>query len=130
MYGAARKARSAGLLMLLALASLLFVPGTPGFPTLVHLLAEIIEQRSLFYLAAESLLLALLCLTAIRLATDLIFRRRGAANGEVALGHTPFRYSALDRVGLAAVVVGLFAWGLGWQRAFALLSESAKAFLK
>jgi NADH:ubiquinone oxidoreductase subunit 2 (subunit N) len=75
VYGAAKSNRAYGLVLLLALACPLCVPGFPGFPSILYLLAAMIEQKSLIFLGAEAVLLSLLCLTGIRIGTDLLFRR-------------------------------------------------------
>jgi NADH:ubiquinone oxidoreductase subunit 2 (subunit N) len=130
VYGAGRLFRTGGLILLLALASPLCIPGFPGLPTVLYLLAAVIEQQSLFLLAAQAVLLSFLCLLSIRIVADLLFRR-GASTRIPAAANGPdqFRYGALDWGFLAILVSSLLALGILWHRAFALLSQAAKTFL-
>lgn len=129
VYGAARTFRSSGLLLLLALASPLCIPGLPGFPMVLNLLAAMMEQKSLFFLIAEVLLIAILSLISIRVGTDLLFRQRASSttNGQALVA---FRYGALEWGSLTLAILALTTFGFLWHRVFALLFETAKVFLK
>lgn len=129
VYGAARTFRSSGLLLLLALASPLCIPGLPGFPMALNLLAAMMEQKSLFFLAAEVLLVATLSLISIRVGTDLLFRQRASSSTNTA-SLALFRYGALEWLSLTVAIVALTTLGFLWHRVFALLFETAKVFLK
>ena len=129
VYGAARSYRASGLLLLISLASPLCVPGMPGFPAVLNLLAAIMEQKSLFFLFAEVLLVGTLSLVCIRLGTDLLFRQRTSSTSG-AWNPAMSRYTALDRLGLGVAIVSLVGFGFLWHRVFELLVESAKVFLK
>jgi formate hydrogenlyase subunit 3/multisubunit Na+/H+ antiporter MnhD subunit len=126
VYGAARANRLAGLLLLIALASPLCVPGLPGFAAVLNLLAAMMEQRSLFYLFAEVVLVATLSLVCIQLGTDLLFRQRAPSVERV----DSSRYGALDWLGLSISILALLSLGFLWHRVFGILGEAAKVFLK
>jgi NADH:ubiquinone oxidoreductase subunit 2 (subunit N) len=125
VYGIARRFRGAGLILLVALAAPLCIPGFAGFPTIMHLLGAMIEQQSMGFLLAEAVLLALICLTALRLGADLLFREPTAS----IQGGDHLRYGALDAGAMALLGGALVLLGFLWHRVFALLTESAKAFL-
>lgn len=129
VYGAAKAYRTSGLILLLALASPLCVPGFPGFPSLLVLLASMIEQKSLAFLATEAVLLSLLCFLAIRVGTDLLFRR-GSADLTGQAQVLPLRYSALDWGVIAGFSTVLLASGFFWHRALAYLDSAASQFLR
>lgn len=128
VYGAAKIYRASGLILLLALASPLFVPGLPGFPGLLHLLAAMIEQKSLTFLATEAVLLSLLCLTSIRIGTDLLFRQ-GAAPAHEGTRNL-LRYTALDWGVVSGMAAVLFASGFFWHSILTRLGSAAELFLK
>lgn len=126
VHGAAKIFRGTGLFLLLALGVPLCVPGLPGFPAVLHLLAATIEQKSILLLLAEAALLAFLCLSCLRVGIDLLFRPAASA----VLGQEArIRYAALDGVVLVLLALALVALGVLWDRAFAALVESAKAFV-
>jgi hypothetical protein len=125
VYGAARAIRAAGLVLLVALAAPLCVPGFAGLPAVFHLLATMIEQHSLVFLLAEGLLLSLLCLICLRVGTDLLFRPRSVAFTQP----TTLRYGALDYGAMALLGAALLVLGCLWNPVFASLGESAKLFL-
>ncbi|MGZ3712294.1 MAG: hypothetical protein ACXVBE_11090, partial [Bdellovibrionota bacterium] len=129
VYGSARTFRSSGLLLLLALASPLCIPGLPGFPMVLNLLAAMMEQKSLFFLAAEVFLIATISLISIRVGTDLLFRQRGSSTTN-ATNAVSFRYGALEWLSLSVAILSLATLGFLWHRVFALLFETAKVFLK
>ncbi len=129
-YGAAKAYRTSGLILLLALASPLCVPGFPGFPSVLYLLAAMIEQKSLVFLGAEAALLSLLCLTSIRIGTDLIFRQGPPALAENPNASAPVCYSALDWGVLLGISVVLLGGGFFWHSIFAQLSDAAVSFLR
>lgn len=129
VYGAARAFPSAGLLLLTALASPLCIPGLPGFPMVLNLLAAMMEQKSLFFLAAEVMLIATLSLISIRIGTDLLFRQRASSTTNRG-NQILFRYGALDWLSLTAAILALASLGFLWHRVFAVLVETAKVFLK
>lgn len=129
VYGAAKAYRTSGLILLLALASPLCVPGFPGFPSLLSLLASMIEQKSLAFLATEAVLLSLLCFLAIRVGTDLLFRR-GTGDLAVKAQAAPLRYGALDWGVIAGFSTVLLASGFFWHRALAYLDTAASQFLR
>lgn len=127
VYGAAKAYRASGLILLLGLATPLCVPGFPGFPALLSLLASMIEQKSLSFLATEAVLLSLLCFISIRIGTDLLFRKGGEGRGDK-VGE--LCYGALDWgviVGLSGV---LLASGFFWHQALGFLDAAATQFLK
>jgi NADH:ubiquinone oxidoreductase subunit 2 (subunit N) len=127
VYGAAKAYRTSGLILLLGLATPLCVPGFPGFPGLLSLLASMIEQKSLSFLATEVVLLSLLCFIAIRIGTDLLFRKGGEGRGDRT---GELCYGALDWsviVGLSGV---LLASGFFWHQALGFLDAAATQFLK
>lgn len=127
VYGAAKAYRTSGLILVLALASPLGLPGFPGFPGFLYLLASMIEQKSLIFLAMEAVLLSLLCLICIRIGTDLLFRERAQ---ESKAGQDSFLlYGALDWgviVGLTSVLLGS---GLFWHYALSKIGSAASLFL-
>ncbi len=127
VYGVAKLYRTSGLILLLALASPLCVPGFPGFPSILYLLATMIEQKSLIFLATEAILLSLLCLTSIRIGTDLLFRQRNPALGE---GGVFLRYGALDWSVMTGISLVLLCTGFFWHFVLKQLSEAATLFLK
>jgi NADH:ubiquinone oxidoreductase subunit 2 (subunit N) len=126
VYGAARAMRVAGLVLLLSLAAPLCVPGFPGLPSSLHLLATMIEQKSLVIFVAEILLLSLICLTCLRVGTDLLFR---PARTEFVSAAREFRYGALDVSAMALLGIALLVLGFFWNAVFVSLGESAKIFL-
>jgi len=125
VHGAARSFRLAGLMLLVALTGPLYAPGFTGFPAVFHLLASMIEQRSLVFLAAEGILLAVLCLSALRIGTDLLFRP--APQGAVA--GTSLPYGVLDLAAMFLLGVSILVLGVFWHHAFAALNEAAGYFL-
>jgi len=125
VFGAARTFRTSGLVLLIALAGPLCIPGFAGLPSVIHLLAAMIEQKSLVFLLAEGALLALICLTCLRIGTDLLFRSPPPA----IQSYSEFRYGALDSVAMALLGVALLVLGFLWHHAFAVMTESARAFL-
>jgi NADH:ubiquinone oxidoreductase subunit 2 (subunit N) len=126
VHGAARAFRAAGLMLLIALTGPLCVPGFMGFPSMLHLLAAMIEQKSLGFLMAEGAVLAVLCLSALRVGTDLLFREpRPAPAGTAAVPS----YGALDFAAMALLGIVLLLLGTLWDHAFAALGEAAKLFL-
>jgi len=129
VYGAARAYRTSGLILLLALASPLCVPGFPGFPSVLYLLAAMIEQKSLVFLGAEAALLSLLCLTSIRIGTDLLFRR-SVARPAHSPANTVLNYSALDRGVILGVSAVLLTAGFFWHSILTQLGTAAEIFLK
>lgn len=126
VHGAARAFRGTGLVLLFALAVPLCMPGLPGFPAVLHLLASTIEQKSLLLLLAEGTLLALLCFGCLRVGIDLLFRPVPAALESSA---NKVQYGALDLSAIAMVGLALIGLGFLWHRAFTSLSEAAKTFL-
>lgn len=126
VYGAARALRAAGLVLLVSLAAPLCVPGFPGLPASLHLLAAMIEQKSLVFLVAEGLLLSLICLICLRVGTDLLFR---PAREQLVAATGQFRYGALDYAAMALLGLALLVLGFLWNTAFTALGESAKIFL-
>jgi NADH:ubiquinone oxidoreductase subunit 2 (subunit N) len=125
VYGSARIFRSAGLVLLVSLAGPLCVPGFAGLPSILHLLAAMIEQRSLVFLLAEGALLALVALSCLRVGTDLLFRR--FTGWEVPA--SALRYGALDAGAMALLGGTLLLWGVLGNQIFLVLEASAKAFL-
>lgn len=125
VHGAARVYRVAGLVLLLALAGPLCVPGVSGLPSVLHLLGAMIEQHSLVFLLAETTLLALICLSCLRVGTDLLLRVPKESHSAAG----SFRYGALDSGALLLLAVSLLFLGLLWNHVFALLASTAKAFL-
>jgi NADH:ubiquinone oxidoreductase subunit 2 (subunit N) len=126
VYGAAKAYRTSGLILLLALASPLCVPGFPGLPGFLYLLASMIEQKSLIFLATEVVLLSLLCLTTLRIGTDLLFRQREIE----AKPQTPegfLCYSALDWGVIGGLTIVLLASGFFWHSA---IGNAASLFLQ
>jgi NADH:ubiquinone oxidoreductase subunit 2 (subunit N) len=128
VYGVAKEFRTSGLILILALASPLCVPGFPGFPSVLYLLAAMIEQKSLFFLGTEAVLLSLLCLTSIRIGADLLFRRR-IKEPTVVAPHF-LKYGALDWSVIFGSAVALLVLGFFWQKILAGLADSAAAFLQ
>lgn len=128
VYGAAKTYRTSGLILLLALACPLFVPGFPGFPSLLYVLAAMIEQKSLLFLATEAVLLSLLCLICIRVGSDLLFRK--GAEGEAKHSEMLLRYGSLDWTVIAGMAAVLFCGGFFWHSLLARLSNSAGLFLQ
>jgi|GEM_PF-5762232 len=129
VYGAAKAFRTSGLILLLALASPLCVPGFPGFPSLLYLLASMIEQKSLIFLASEAALLSLLCLSSIRIGTDLLFRQK-AAETEGAKAEPFLCYSALDWGVVAGLTSLLLFSGFFWHSALEKIGNAASVFLQ
>lgn len=125
VFGSARRFRAAGLVLLIALAGPLCVPGFSGLPSVLHLLAAMIEQKSLVFLLAEGALLALICLNVLRIGTDLLFRAPPAGSEGIA----QFRYGALDSLAIGLLGTALLLLGFLWHHAFLLMTEAAKAFL-
>jgi hypothetical protein len=125
VFGSARVFRVAGLVLLVALAGPLCVPGFAGLPAVLHLLAAMIEQKSLFFLFAQGALLALLCLNLLRVGTDLLFRASAGNAPPV----SEFRYGALDSLAMALLSAACLLLGFLWHRIFAVMTEAAKAFL-
>lgn len=128
VYGAAKAFRTSGLILVLALASPLGLPGFPGFPGFLYLLASMIEQKSLVFLAMEAVLLSLLCLICIRIGTDLLFRERARETERG--GETFLCYSALDWgviVGLTSILLGA---GFFWHFALSKIGGAANLFLQ
>jgi NADH:ubiquinone oxidoreductase subunit 2 (subunit N) len=129
VHGAAKSFRASGLLLLLALASPLLVPGFPGFPSALYLLATMIEQKSLVFLATYATLLSLLCLICIRIGTDLLFRER--APQTLNRGADSFlAYSTLDWSVIGGTAALLLVGGLFWHPVLESLSEAAVMFLR
>jgi NADH:ubiquinone oxidoreductase subunit 2 (subunit N) len=135
VYGAAKSFRASGLILLIALASPLFVPGFPGFPSVLYLLAAMIEQKSLIYLATEAGLLSLLCLICIRIGTDLLFRERspqtlgrGQTLGKEA--ESFLSYGALDWSVLGGTAAILLSTGFFWHSVLHDLERVAQLFLQ
>jgi NADH:ubiquinone oxidoreductase subunit 2 (subunit N) len=129
VHGAAKSFRASGLLLLLALASPLFVPGFPGFPSALYLLAAMIEQKSLVFLATYAGLLSLVCLICIRIGTDLLFRDR--APQTLNRGADSFlAYNALDWSVIGGTAALLLAGGLFWHPVLESLGGAAKVFLQ
>lgn len=127
VFGLGKKFRASGLILLVALAGPLCVPGFPGFPSALHLLGAIIEQKALALLVMEVILLVLLCFTAAKLASDLLFR-----DGSITVIEADsvlVRYSKIDILSLATIIGAMLLLGLFWNQVFAILLESAKAFL-
>jgi NADH:ubiquinone oxidoreductase subunit 2 (subunit N) len=127
VHGAARSFRMAGLMLLIALTGPLYAPGFTGFPSVFHLLASMIEQRSLVFLAAEGVLLAVLCLSALRIGTDLLFRpapQRDATNAGTSFSYGVLDFGAMILLGATILVLGVF-----WYHAFAALNDAAGLFL-
>jgi len=129
VYGAARAYRTSGLILLLGLASPLCVPGFPGFPGILYLLASMIEQKSLVFLAAEAVLLSLLCLTSIRIGADLLFRQRSTET-ERESPETSLCYGALDWSVIAGLTAVLLASGFFWHPALSKIGNAASLFLR
>jgi NADH:ubiquinone oxidoreductase subunit 2 (subunit N) len=129
VYGAAKSFRTSGLLLLLALASPLFVPGFPGFPSALYLLAAMIEQKSLILLATEAGLLSLVCLICIRIGTDLLFREPVVTSEKRSEGSF-FWYGALDWSVIGATVAVLLSSGLFWHSFLKGLNSAAQLFLQ
>lgn len=128
VYGAAKSFRTSGLLLVIALASPLLVPGFPGFPSALYLLAAMIEQKSLVFLATEAALLSLLCLTCIRVGADLLFRERIPEQN--AKGADSFLYySVLDWSVIAGTVLLLLTAGFFWHAMLRSLGIAAQVFL-
>ncbi len=125
VYGLARKYRSSGLFLLIALSAAVGVPGFSGLPVSFHLLASVIEQKSLIYLLAQASLMALVVLSFLRVGTDLLFRG-GKLDTSKPDG---VRYAALDYVGVIFLSASVLFLGVFWTRVFAALSETAKVFL-
>lgn len=127
VYGAAKSFRTSGLILLLGLASPLCVPGFPGFPSFLSLLASMIEQKSLAFLATEVILLSLLCFLAIRIGTDLLFRR----SSDVSFGKNAddLCYGAMDWGVILGLSGALLASGFFWNKALAFLNGAASQFL-
>jgi NADH:ubiquinone oxidoreductase subunit 2 (subunit N) len=125
VFGSARMFRVAGLVLLMALAGPLCVPGFAGLPAVLHLLAAMIEQKSLFFLFAQVALLSLLCLNLLRVGTDLLFR----ASAGNAPSVSEFRYGALDSLAMVLLSAACLLLGFLWHRIFAVMTEAAKAFL-
>ncbi|MGZ3651091.1 MAG: hypothetical protein ACXWSC_07945 [Bdellovibrionota bacterium] len=129
VYGAAKSFRASGLLLLLALASPLFVPGFPGFPAALYLLAAMIEQKSLIFLATYAALLSLVCLTCIRIGTDLLFRER--APQTLGKGADSFLcYGALDWSVIGGTAALLLTAGFFWHPVLESLGAAAQIFLQ
>jgi NADH:ubiquinone oxidoreductase subunit 2 (subunit N) len=129
VYGTAKAFRTSGLLLLIALASPLLVPGFPGFTSVLYLLATMIEQKSLIFLAMEAALLCLLCLTCTRVGIDLLFRNRSpisAAKNADSL----ICYTALDWGVMGGAVGLLLTAGLFWHSLLRSLGEAAQVFLQ
>lgn len=128
VYGAAKSFRTSGLLLLLALATPLLVPGFPGFPASLSLLAAMIEQKSLILLATEAGLLSLVCLICIRVGTDLLFRERAPETS--GKGADSFLYySALDWSVIAGTAAVLLTSGFFWHALLGRLETAANVFL-
>jgi hypothetical protein len=125
VYGSARAFRTAGLALLVSLAGPLCVPGFAGLPAILHLLAAMMEQKSLIFLLAEGALLALVALSCLRIGADLLFRSFGGWNTK---GST-IRYGALDASAMALLGTALLLLGFLWHRVFLILESAAKAFL-
>lgn len=129
VHGAAKSFRASGLLLLLALASPLLVPGFPGFPSALYLLATMIEQKSLVFLGTYAALLSLVCLICIRIGTDLLFRER--APQTLNRGADSFlTYSPLDWGVIGGTAVLLLLGGLFWHPVLESLGGAAQVFLK
>ena len=128
VYGAAKFFRTSGLLLLIALASPLFVPGFPGFASVLYLLAAMIEQKSLIFLATEAGLLSLVCLICLRIGTDLLFRERPSLTAHKG-AETFLRYSALDWSVIAGTLGFLLGGGFFWHSVLRGLGAAAEVFL-
>ncbi len=127
VLGMARKHRTSGLFLLIALSAAIGVPGLSGMPVALHLLASMIEQRSLILLLVEASLMALVLLSFLRVGSDLLFRGSLAPSPT---GDTPqVKYAALDYFGVMALAGALLFLGIWWNRIFVQLSETAKLFL-
>lgn len=126
VYGAAKIHRTSGLILLLALACPLFIPGFPGFPALLYLLATMIEQKSLVFLSTEAILLSLICLSSIRIGTDLLFRQSAEQKNSRAF----LAYSGLDWGVIVGLTSVLFAAGFFWHTVLSRLANAASPFLQ
>ncbi|HEY8280195.1 MAG TPA: hypothetical protein VIH99_11265 [Bdellovibrionota bacterium] len=129
VYGAAKEFRTSGLILLLALASPLCLPGFPGFPSILHLLAAVIEQKSLSFLALEAALLSLLCLSGIRIGTDLLFRLSPGSTKRAGPSEF-FCYGALDWGVILSVGAALLTAGFFCHPILRSLTQSAATFLR
>ncbi len=127
VYGAAKAYRTSGLILLLGLASPLCVPGFPGFPGLLVLLASMIEQKSLAFLATEVILLSLLCFITIRVGTDLLFRR--SSEPRVDKEVMGLQYGIMDWSVIAGLSGVLLAAGFFWHQVLGHLNAAASQFL-
>lgn len=127
VLGVARRFRTSGLFLLIALSAAVGVPGSSGLPVSFLLLASMIEQKSVLFLILEMGLMALVLLGLFRVASDLLFRG-GRQTQEVSA--VPLaRYAALDYVGVIGLTASILILGIAWNRVFAALSETAKLFL-
>ncbi len=127
VLGMARKHRTSGLFLLIALSAAIGVPGLSGMPVALHLLAAMIEQRSLVLLLVEATLLALVLLSFLRIGSDLLFR--GSLEQPTFDNSPQVKYAALDYLGVMGLAGGLLFLGIWWNRIFVQLSETAKLFL-
>jgi NADH:ubiquinone oxidoreductase subunit 2 (subunit N) len=125
VFGLAREFRASGLFLLIALSAAVGVPGFSGLPVSFHLLAAVIEQKSLIFLFAQTALMALVVLSFFRVGTDLLFRGDKQDFRKVDGVH----YAALDYVGVIFLGASILFLGIFWTRVFAALSETAKVFL-
>lgn len=126
VYGAGQRQRSSGLILLVALAGPLCVPGFPGFPAVLHLLGAVIEQQTIMLLLLTAVLLLLLCFVAAKLAADILFRK---SDFYIPSGTSLAQYSKLDICALGLTISSMLLLGLFWSRIFIHLTESAKVFL-
>lgn len=124
VYGAARLCRTSGLFLVAALASPFLVPGFAGFPAVLHLFAAIVEQKSIFLLFSGAALIALLCLTCLRIAADLLF----VEPAQQSEGKKIARYGVLDHASIFLVVASILVLGILWPKIFMLIGEAAKPF--
>ncbi len=125
VHGAARTFRIAGLVLLISLAAPLCIPGFAGFPSILNLFASMMQQKSILFLLAEALLLALVGFTCLRVGADLLFR----PTSKEIRSMNNFRYGALDLGVVTIVSAALLVLGFFWHRIFLVLMEAAKIFL-
>lgn len=86
-----------------------------------------IEQKSLVFLAAEGVLLAILTLSALRIGTDLLFRPSMHRTAPSSDGL--FRYNVLDFGAMVLLCASILLLGVFWHHAFAALNDAANLFL-
>lgn len=129
IFGVGRTFRLSGLILMMALASPLCLPGFPGFPSALHLFAVVIEQKSLLLLVLAFLLVSLICYVVAQVIVDVLLRNRSEQIANTDNHHDLMHYSTADISTIMLVVTTMLLGGFFWHRIFEVLFESAKAFL-